>query len=210
VGFQRNLGAKNAQGKYLVFLDADVTVSPTFLEELHISSLKNHWLFATTWITPDSKKSTDKFMLLLGNLVQELAKGVNKPYSGGYNTIVDKQVFLNVGGFREDLKINEDHDFAVRVCKKGYELTTLKEPQVVFSLRRFRSTGTLKLLRKLAEGEIRHWLQGPITSELFDYPMGGHVHQKKHKKKIDLSKVDTYLKGIAILEKKIGKVLREI
>ena len=33
VGFQRNLGAKNASGKYLVFLDADVDVEQTFLEE---------------------------------------------------------------------------------------------------------------------------------------------------------------------------------
>ncbi len=206
VSHQRNLGAEAACGKYLVFLDADCEVDSTFLEELHIEAVKHRFPFATTWIRPDSNNTGDKLMLLVANLAQELAKGVNKPYAGGYNTIVTKEVFHKLKGFREDLFMSEDYDLALRAKKKGYDLTILKEPQVVWSLRRFRSIGTLPTLQKCTESLIHVLLKGPITKEIFDYPMGGQAHTVK-KKQIDLTKFRTYLKGIEKLEKKIDQLL---
>lgn len=208
VAYQRNLGTIKACGKYLIFLDADVNIANTFLEELHLSSLKQKFNLATTWIAADSRKPIDKLMVQIGNLAVEIAKGIGKPFSGGYNTIVKKNIFEKIGGFREDLKISEDHDFAIRAYKKNIELTILKEPQVIYSLRRFRSEGTLQVLRKYAQVQVHNLLKGPITSELFDYPMGGHVHRKR-KRKIDLTKIDTYLKGIEKLEKKLNELLSE-
>lgn len=209
VSRQRNLGARNAQGKYLVFLDADVNITHTFLEELHIAALKQKFQLATTWIMPDSDKPIDKLMLIFGNLNLEIAKIINKPYTGGYNTIVKKDFFLHIKGFREDIVISEDHDFAIRANKAGVLPVILKEPYVVWSLRRFRNEGHLRVLRKYVQAVMHMLLRGPITKELFDYPMGGHAHVKKKKKKVDLTKLNTYLHAIRKLEDQMNRLLEE-
>ncbi|OGG07041.1 hypothetical protein A3D05_02055 [Candidatus Gottesmanbacteria bacterium RIFCSPHIGHO2_02_FULL_40_24] len=206
VSYQRNLGGKKATGKYLIFFDADVKVNPTFLEEVHLASLKQKFSLATTWIEPDSEKTADRIMLLLANIGQEVYKIVNRPFSGGYNTIVTKKVFLRLNGFRE-MNINEDHDFAIRAFKKKIETIILPEPKVIFSLRRFRSEGTLNVLRKYAHAAIYAMLKGPVIYEMFEYRMGGHVH-KRRRKKINFVKINTYIKTIEKLENNLNKLLR--
>lgn len=208
VGHQRNLGGKNAQGEYLVFLDADVDVCETFLEEIHLAAVKQKFRLATTWIMPDSDKPIDKLMLTIGNLSQEIAKVINKPYTGGYNTIVKRDFFLKISGFREDVLVSEDHDFALRANKAGVSPVILKEPYVVWSLRRFRAEGKLQVLRKCAQTGMHTLLKGPITKELFDYPMGGQAHVRR-KKKLDWTKLNTYLHAIRRLENKVVRLLEE-
>jgi glycosyltransferase involved in cell wall biosynthesis len=209
VSHQRNLGGKNSTGEYLVFLDADVDVAETFLEELHVAAIKHKFKLATTWIMPDSDKPIDKLMLTIGNLSQEIAKVINKPYTGGYNTIVKRDFFLKISGFREDVLVSEDQDFALRANKAGVSPVILKEPYVVWSLRRFRAEGKLRVLRKCAQAGIHNLLRGPITKELFDYPMGGHVHVKKKKKKVDLTKLNTYIHAIRKLENQMVRLFEE-
>ena len=208
VGHQRNLGGFAACGKYLIFFDADVHVEPTFMEEVHLASIKQGFKFATTWIAADSNKSIDKTLALLSNLGQELSRAIDKPFSGGFNTIVLKSVFEKVKGYREDLKMNEDQDLAIRVYKKNIDVVILQEPKVTFSYRRFRSEGRLTVLRKYAKALVYFYLKGPITHELFEYNMGGHVHKEK-KRKINLAKLDTYLKTIEKMQKKVVKILSE-
>lgn len=181
VGYQRNLGARKAKGNYYIFLDADVDISITHLEEIHVAAVKKNFPLATTWIEPDSKKSIDRLMILLANLGVELAKEINKPFAGGYNIIIKREVFSKLSGFREDMKIGEDNDLTLRALKENIEITILKEPRLIMSLRRFRSEGTLNVLRKYAQANIHLLVKGPITSELFEYNMGGHVHKKKIK-----------------------------
>lgn len=209
VSYQRNLGAKKASGKYLIFFDADVRFDRTFLEEIHIATLKKKFKLGTTWFYPDSDDSMDSIVMMAGNIGLELAKAVNKPYAaGGANIIMDRKTFESLGGFREDLKLSEDHDLVERARKKNIDITILKEPRAIVSLRRFRAEGTLSVLRKYAQVYIYGILKGPITREIFDYPMGGHIHIKK-RRKLDLTKLDTYIRGIEKLEKKINHLILE-
>ncbi len=206
VSYQRNYGAANSKGSYLVFLDADVEMEPTFLEELHLAVMKKKFVLATTWIAPDSTSSIDQAMIVFANLAIDLAKSINKPFSGGYNTIVRKDIFEKLKGFNEKLPISEDHDFTIRAYKKGIDLCILREPRITMSLRRLRSEGTLTTLRKYAITSTHLVLKGPITKELFDYQMGGHVHKKRKKKKIS-ERINYYLKSIDKIQDKLLQLL---
>lgn len=210
VSFQRNLGAKSASGKYLIFFDSDVRFESTFLEEIHVATVKKKFKLGTTWFYPDTKDAMDGIVILAGNIGLELAKVINKPFAaGGANIIILRSTFLMIGGFREDLIMSEDHDIVERARKKNIDITILKDPRVVLSLRRFRSEGTLQVLRKYAQVYIYGLLKGPITRELFDYPMGGHIHIKRKNNRSNLTKINTYIRGIEKLEKKLNKLLTE-
>src|SRR3989344_1049878 len=206
VSFQRNIGANEARGKYLVFLDADVQIERTFLEEIHLAALKKKFKLATTYVIPDSKKQIDLIMMALANLGQEIFKIINKPFLGEYNTIFDRESFLKLRGFREDVTMSEGHDLAIRALKNNIETVILAEPKVVLSLRRLRSEGTLSVLRKAAQSVIYSILKGPITHKMFEYNMGGHAHNKR-RKRIDFMKVNTYIKAIEKLERNVNKIL---
>lgn len=208
VAFQRNIGALKANAKYLIFFDADVCFGNTFLEEIHLAAIKKKFKFATTWILPDSKKDIDLIMNLIANLGVELSKIINKPFAGGYNTIILKSVFLKLKGFREDLTISEDHEFAIRAFKNNIAMEVLSEPRLILSLRRYRSEGTLNVLRKYAKTIIYTLLKGPITHKMFEYKMGGHIHKKRHRR-IDFMKINTYIRAINKMENKINKLLGE-
>lgn len=206
--FQRNLGAKDACGEYFVFFDADVIAPPEFLEGIHYAIIRKKPTFLTTWVETKSKESSDQFIMALFNLGAELSKVIGRPIAHGPDTIIRRDVFFKVGGFRENIKMAEDHDFSLRVHKAGYELTILKEPRLIMSLRRFRSEGTINALGKFAQAQIYMFLKGPITQNIIDYQMGGHIHKKKAKKvRFDL--IDSYIKGMEKLEDKFNKLLTE-
>jgi len=54
IALGRNAGARQARGEYLLFLDADVTVKPSFLAELLDKAYKKRLEVASGFITPDS------------------------------------------------------------------------------------------------------------------------------------------------------------
>jgi len=182
VGYQRNMGGFKAKGKYLIFFDADVNIYPTFMEEVHLVTLKKKIELATTWIEPDSERIEDKILLIMSNIGQEILKVINKQYAGGYNTICTKKLFRELKGYAINHKVSEDHDFAIRAGKINIKIEILQEPKVIWSLRRFRSEGTLSILRKIAFALGHTIIKGPVTHEIFKYPMGGHVHEKRDKK----------------------------
>lgn len=182
VSYQRNLGSKHAKGKFLVFLDADTQIPFNFLSQVHHYLLENrNCNLLTTWMKPDSKSKADQALIAIANTLIELAKTVDKPFMGGFNVVIKKLTFRQVHGFDEKLRLAEDHDLAQRLLKSKVILHILKEPKVTISLRRFRREGTLSLLRKYAMVTSKLLFEGPITDQLFDYPMGGKVSRGKNK-----------------------------
>ena len=206
--YQRNLGAKNATGTFFVFFDADVLLPPEFLEGIHYTIVSRKCSFVTTWFVTDSKKSSDELLILFINLGIEVSKVIGKPLAHGPNTTISKQAFLKVGGYKENLKMSEDHDFTMRVSKAGYDLIILKEPQLIFSLRRFVSQGRLKVLHTWWWSAVHTLLIGPPTTNFFNYEMGGHVHGMK--KKESMMKLTTYLHIVERFERKLKTFFTDI
>lgn len=186
VSFQRNLGAQKAKGEYLIFFDADVQIPKNFLKRIWSAIVKKKSMLVTTWIAPDSNKANDIVIIAISNIAVEAAKAIDRPFAGGYNTIVHRSVFSQVGGYNEKFKISEDHDFIQRCLAAGVQLTILRRPRLTFSLRRLRRYGYFSILRKYAQAGVYQLLKKPITKALFEYPMGGHLYRTKKEVRKDV------------------------
>jgi len=178
VSFQRNNGAKKAQGKYLVFFDADVKVGPTFLEEIHRQIDQNHYLLLTTDIVSEDRDVVKQMVTKTANFMRDFFAVFGKPSAGGYNIIVEKETFQDIKGFDQSVVHGEDVDLLFRFYKKGIILQSLATPKQIFSFRRYERYGYVKSCRNMITSTFYFLTRGPIKKELFDYPMGGGEFKK--------------------------------
>lgn len=182
VSAQRNLGAKKARGNYLFFFDADVSFEKDYLERV-VRRIKNEDIsFVTTWVDVDSKDPQDKLIAFLHNMLFEVSSFIEMDFVPGFNCIVYKQLFNTIGGFSEKVVIAEDQHFAHKAREIGTQLTILKEPRIIFSLRRYREEGRLTVLRKYTRATLHIMFKGPVMKELFEYQMGGQRYSLKKPK----------------------------
>lgn len=91
------------------------------------------------------------------NLIDFLTTYVKKPHAPGIIVAVRKRAFGGVGGFDENLKVMEDHDFAMRVGKLG-TFRFSKETCVYTSTRRMEKWGGLGLIRKYSKIYVKYFL----------------------------------------------------
>jgi glycosyltransferase involved in cell wall biosynthesis len=165
----RNAGARGARGDYLLFLDADVTVGPTFLQDL-MHQVRHHRLaVASGFITPESNRPIDNLMVLVSNLYHYAMQRIS-PHASGFYIIVRKSLHDQIGGFNERLFLTEDHDYVVRAARHG-KFKYLRFPQVTFSVRRFNKEGRARLVWKFFVLEIYRMFK-EVRRELVRYEFG--------------------------------------
>ncbi len=191
VSKQRNTGAENAQGSYLVFLDADSRIMGNFLKKLH-RYIKIHkgLLFIPAFSV--SKKDPQISMAVdFTNALIVLANKIGKPFSTGGSMIVEKNFFSIIGGFPEDVLLSEDHLLVRNAYKHGVNAKFLHNIKVKFSLRRFKREGKLEMLYKYAKSTIYFIAKGKVDKQIISYEMGGHLYNKTSKKVLqDLIKIN--------------------
>lgn len=145
---QRNFGAKVSRGKWLVFSDADSIVVPYFIDRVTQFIQKENPSVFATWFQPDSSNNKDAMYTLLGNLSVELMIFFKRPFPLGPLACFRRDVFELVGGYDETHKYHEDVDLGLRLKKRGIPFSLLRETLFVWSLRRFRKEGTLKVMQQ--------------------------------------------------------------
>ena len=119
---QRNFGAENSKGQYLLFLDADMELSPKVVEEcVGVLNMKNKIAAAT--ILEESVASS----------FWEEVKGFERSFynlEGDETTdaarFFDKKIFWKVGGYDENITGPEDWDLTERLKRKGYKIGIVK------------------------------------------------------------------------------------
>lgn len=176
--FQRNMGAKKAHGEYLVFFDADIQCPSNYLSFLH-SYIKTHNIhLITTKVKADRQGMYELITQILVNLLIQISITIGKQLSPGFNTIVRKDVFFDVGGFDPTVNVIDDYDFSLRALQKGFHLGLMKKATITFSLRRFRKGGWLETFYDYVKITIYTLIHGVPKRKVFVYPMGGQAHKK--------------------------------
>lgn len=130
---QRNFGEKQAQGKYILYLDADMVLSQQVISEC-VAILERNNQIAALYI-PEIIQGNNFW-----NKVRRFERGF---YDG---TIIDaarfirKNIFLEVSGFDETLTGPEDWDLDKKIRKIG-EISLIKSPlyhnEERFSLKKY-------------------------------------------------------------------------
>lgn len=117
---QRNYGASKSSGQYLVFLDSDIELSSTVIEEC--VSLAHRGVKVITF--PE---------YIIGNSFWAKSRALEALCYLGDDTIeaprfYSSDVFWEVGGFDESLTGQEDWDLRDKILRKGYRISRIKSP----------------------------------------------------------------------------------
>lgn len=198
VSIQRNHGAKQSHGEYLVFIDADTRIPSYYLEGLHYNLMKERVDGFTTCATSDSSSSEARMIIQVLNLGLEGGAQLGIPYAVGSSLGVSKKVFDAIGGFDPAIRFMEDTELSRRLHKNGYSFTTYKDPTFVMNMRRYRKEGTLTLTVKMIPVFLNSLLTDKVVSIDHIYPMLGGSYYKKNKSQtlVEIRELQNMLKKI--------------
>lgn len=166
----RNNGAKITQGEWLLFLDADVILPPDFLEKAMLELTKNDFAVASCYIQPISKKKIDEFLHQAVNQYFKFTKR-KFPHAPGFCIFSKKEIHQKIGGFNEEVKLAEDHDYVLRASKLG-KFEFLQSIKIPVSVRRLDRDGRLNISLKYIAVEGYLIFIGPVCSDIFNYKFG--------------------------------------
>ena len=164
----RNLAAEGAKGDILAFIDSDCLADPLWLREL-VPAFKDRSIGAVGGMVDSyfGKKGLDRYEAVKSSLnvcTWFRRSGENDPffYVPSCNLLVRRDLFLRLGGFREEMHVGEDVDFCWRLQDAGHYVE-------------FRPQGRVSHRHR-----NRIW---PFCSRRFDYGTSEPLLQQMHSKK---------------------------
>lgn len=198
VGYQRNQGAKLAQGDWLLFMDADNRLPDYFLEGTKYQLSKNPEVdLFSSWAAVKNKNINRKLIIQAANLALEINRTFGYPSVYGSLLGVKKEIFAKTE-FDEQQQVAEDFLLAQELVKKGYNFELFKEPRHYFSFRRIEKEGSLKMAKTLALIQLRYLQGKDFKDRSYGYVMeGGQYYQE-----------DSALKNILLPLVKLQELLK--
>lgn len=126
VGAVRNIGANEAVGEFLAFIDADCVAPNNWLLNIHKHLKVSSTIVGGGAMLPHNPDPIERFWLLEGpnghNIPRELI---------GATFAVSKANFESVGGFDESVTSGEDSDLSMRFRAKGFKVLISRDFSVI-------------------------------------------------------------------------------
>jgi len=167
-GISRNQGAEVAVGRWLLFLDADVRLPPTAIEEI-LEEAEDHGLDAASCaFVPDLGGPLIRLQHWLSSTYFRWSSRLGWAHSIGGFLFVKRELHGVIGGFDSTVRVAEDQDYAFRLARAGRYAFT-RRPVVEISVRRFRSEGLWTMSVKWIGIELHRAVLGEVRGDRFRY-----------------------------------------
>ena len=176
VAVQRNRGGRETSGDVVIFMDADVRVSLDFLERVRREFGNKDFKVACTKFWWPEARLMVKTIYFFCNLIFQLTEKIS-PSGSGACLMVDRKVFVEVGGFNESLRSFDDIEFIRRVGSRyGYKLINVR---VLQSDRRYVEEGVGISLLKIGVMSICFALgKFKLAERIIHYEFGKHIKRR--------------------------------
>jgi glycosyltransferase involved in cell wall biosynthesis len=176
VAHARNAGAVAAGQDWLLFLDADVRLPRTFLEDLvNEVRLRGASLATTNFRGAPGSSVRDRVAVWVGLQYCRAFARSRHPVAGGFCVFCSRGIFSSVGGFDPRLRMGEDLDFASRAMDAGANFAFVARTSLFYNLRRYRQEGFLRLAGKNIAYEVfRRVRRFDVVEEPFTYTYDGY------------------------------------
>lgn len=175
VAHARNTGAAATTDEWLLFLDADVRLPSTFLEDLVNDVRLRDASLATTNFCASGSSIWDHVAVWIGLQYCRAFARSRHPVVGGFCVLCSREIFLSVGGFDPRVRMGEDLDFASRAVEAGATFAFVARTSLFYNLRRYRQEGFLRLACKnLAYEVFRRTHRFNVVESPFAYRFNGY------------------------------------
>jgi glycosyltransferase involved in cell wall biosynthesis len=150
----RNAGARLAETRYVLFLDADVELpEPTLLRRALWIMRRRELHLVTTSIGCRHGGFLDDALYAGNNLMQYVGSFV-KPFATGMFMLFDREVFWALGGFNERALFAEDYLLSKGVATNRFRIVRGK---VLTTNRRFKKLGHGRMVLMFLQTMVHSW-----------------------------------------------------
>ena len=167
-GYSRNLGAREAKGEWLLFLDADTRLPPDAIETIMTEVGRRRLDAASCAFEPDARSWMVRFHHRFTSEYFWLSSALGWVHSIGAFILVRRALHEEIGGFDSTVVVAEDQDYVRRLGKAGRYAFTRK-PVVEIAVRRFTSEGFFTMSAKWLGIELHRLVLGEIRGDYFRY-----------------------------------------
>ena len=134
---QMNLGALNAQGNFLYFVHADTLVPSSYINDIE-KQIKKGYITGGFRFKFDSKHPLLKLNAFLTRFPFLICRG------GDQTLDLEKRLFDQVDGYKDELTIMEEYDLIQRVRKRGVQFGVIPK-SVIVSARKYNENSYWKV-----------------------------------------------------------------
>jgi glycosyltransferase involved in cell wall biosynthesis len=150
----RNAGARRAESKYVLFIDADMELKDSTLlrRAMELAERRNlHCVTTNIWCSNGSLRD---HVLYVGNNLAQYGSMLVRPFSTGMFMLFERETFERLGGFHEGALYAEDYLLSKKVANWRFGIVG---GRIHTTNRRFRNMGHFKIVSMFLKTMFNTW-----------------------------------------------------